>query len=568
MDSIIATPNSVSSDNAQKRRTANYNPNIWDYDFVQSIQSKFVGDNYQRRAEKLKEDVRHTLIINKNEMVTLTQLDFIDDLQRLGLEYHFEKEFKGALDALISIIYSSGIIDCNVHATALCFRLLRQHGYFVSQDVFNSCMDETGNFMTSLSQDVKGMVSLYKASHLALEGENMMDKAKAFYSRTLKDLKENIDPYLVEQVSHVLEVPSHWRVQWWEARWYTNVYERGEHINPTLLELAKLNFNMVQVTHQGELKEIYRWWKNEGLAEKLSFGRHRIVECFLWAVGIVFEPQYGYLRKWLTKILNLILLIDDVYDIYGTMDELEEFTDAVDRWDDKKIEHLPEYMKICFVALYRMTDEIICGIQKDQNREIKTHLKKVWTDFCKALLVEAKWYNGGYSPSLKVYLDNAWISSAGSILLVHAYFAVAHEMNDDEVGFLETNQDLLYYPSMILRLCNDLGTSAAELERGDNPSSILCYMKEAGVSEERAREHIKGMIVESWKKMNENCISYSSHLPPMFLNISNNIARVSHFVYQHGDGVAVQDRETRNNVLCLLVQPIQLHLDETHSIYC
>ncbi|KAJ4982262.1 hypothetical protein NE237_033099 [Protea cynaroides] len=303
MDNIIATPKHVSSDDAQKRRTANYNPNIWDYDFVQSIRSEFAGDTCKRRVENLKEDVRHMLIIN-NEMITLAQLDFIDDLQRLGLEYHFEMEITGALDALKSVINNSGIMDSDVHATTLCFRLLRQHGYFVSQDVFNSFMDEAGNFLTSLSQDVKGILSLYKASHLALEGENMMDKAKAFYSRTLKDLKENTDPYFVEQFSHALEVPSHWRVQWWEARWYTNIYERREHINPILLELAKLNFNMVQATHQGELKEIYRWWKNEGIAEKLSFARHRIVECFLWAVGIVFEPQYGYLRKWLTKILN------------------------------------------------------------------------------------------------------------------------------------------------------------------------------------------------------------------------------------------------------------------------
>ncbi|KAJ4981749.1 hypothetical protein NE237_032586 [Protea cynaroides] len=577
MDGIIATPKRittvcikaiakrVNSDNEPKRRAVNYKPNIWDYDFVQSIGTKFTGDICIRPVEKLKKDLRY-MLINNNEGVTLAQLDLIDDLQRLGLEYQFEKEIKAALDALKSVINNNGIIDGDVHATALCFRLLRQHGYFVSQDVFNSFIDETGNFMTSLSQDVKGMLSLYKASDLAFEEENMMDKAKAFSSKNLKDHKGNMDPYLAKQVSHALEVPSHWRVQWWEARWYTNAYERREHRNSTLLELAKLNFNMVQTTHQGELREISRWWKEKGFAEKLSFARHRLVECFLWSVGIVFEPQYGCLRKWLTKIMNLILLIDDIYDIYGTLDEIQQFTDAVERWDDKKIEDLPNYMKICFVALYEMTDEITSSIQKDQNRNIMTHLKKVWTDFCKALLLEAKWYNSGYSPSLQEYLDNAWISSSVSILLVHAYFVVAYDRSDDEVDLLESNQDLLYYPSMILRLCNDLGTSAAELERGDAPSSILCYMRETEVSEERAREHIKTMIVDSWKKMNENCISHSSHLPLIFLNISYNIARVFHCIYQHGDGVGVQDRETRNDVLTLLVQPLQLHLDEIHSI--
>ncbi|XP_043725700.1 alpha-farnesene synthase-like [Telopea speciosissima] len=568
MEGIIAAPKRVNHDGAKERRTGNYKPNIWDSDFVQSIHNKFSGETYKRRVEKQKDYVRQMLINNK-EMVPLAQLHLIHDLQRLGLKYHFEKEIKEALDALISFInINNGRIsgDDDLHSTALCFRQLRQHGYFVSQDLFSSFMDDTGNFMTSLSQDFKGMLGLYEASHLAIEGENMMENAKAFSSKILKDLKGNMDPYLNEEIAHALEVPSHCRVPWSEARWYINAYERRENINPTLLELAKLSFNMVQATHQGELKEIYGWWKNEGLGEKLSFARQRLVECFLWSVGTAFEPQYGCLRKWLTKIINLILLIDDIYDIYGSLDELEQFTDAVESWEDKKIDHLPDYMKICFVELHGTTNEISSGVQKDQNRNIMVHLKKVWTDFCKSLLVEAKWYNSGYSPSLQEYLDNAWISSSGAILIIHSYFALAQETSNDGVGFLETNRDLVYHPSMIIRLCNDLGTSAAELERGDAPSSILCYMREAEVSEEIAREHIKDMIVDTWKKMNEKCISHSSHFPPVFLNFTYNVARVAHFIYQYGDGFGVQDRETRNNVLSLLVQPIQLHLDETDSI--
>lgn len=83
--------------------------------------------------EKLKEDVRH-MLINNNETDLFAQLNFIDDLQRLGLGYHYEKEIKEALDALISIINNTGRISGDdLLSTALGFRLLRQHGYFVSQ---------------------------------------------------------------------------------------------------------------------------------------------------------------------------------------------------------------------------------------------------------------------------------------------------------------------------------------------------------------------------------------------------------------------------------------------------
>lgn len=51
----------------------------------------------------------------------------------------------------------------------------------------------------------------------------------------------------------------------------------------------------------------------------------------MWAVGVAYEPQHGSLRKWLTKAILLVLIIDDVYDIYGSMDELEQFSIAVER---------------------------------------------------------------------------------------------------------------------------------------------------------------------------------------------------------------------------------------------
>jgi len=68
-----------------------------------------------------------------------------------------------------------------------------------------------------------------------------------------------------------------------------------------------------------------------GLAPKLSFSRDRLMECFFWSMGMAFEPQFSDLRKGLTKVTSLITTIDDVYDVYGSLDELELFTKAVER---------------------------------------------------------------------------------------------------------------------------------------------------------------------------------------------------------------------------------------------
>ncbi|KAK3188180.1 hypothetical protein Dsin_027741 [Dipteronia sinensis] len=102
-------------------------------------------------------------------------------------------------------------------------------------------------------------------------------------------------------------------------------------MNQILFELAKLNFNMVQATLQNDLREISRWWRNLGLIENLNFTRDRLVESFVCVVGLAFQPELSNFRKWLTKVIVLIVLLDDIYDNYGSLEELDDFTNAVDR---------------------------------------------------------------------------------------------------------------------------------------------------------------------------------------------------------------------------------------------
>ena len=56
------------------------------------------------------------------------------------------------------------------------------------------------------------------------------------------------------------------------------------------------------------------------------------METYLWIVAECFEPQYSYARRIQTKLLVLITVIDDVYHAYGTLEELELFTEAIERY--------------------------------------------------------------------------------------------------------------------------------------------------------------------------------------------------------------------------------------------
>jgi hypothetical protein len=64
---------------------------------------------------------------------------------------------------------------------------------------------------------------------------------------------------------------------------------------------------------------------------KLPYARDRNVECSFWVLATFFEPKYSQARKIMTKTISLLSAIDDTYDSYGKIDELELFTKAIER---------------------------------------------------------------------------------------------------------------------------------------------------------------------------------------------------------------------------------------------
>ncbi|KAJ0081046.1 hypothetical protein Patl1_10231 [Pistacia atlantica] len=190
-----------------------------------------------------------------------------------------------------------------------------------------------------------------KLAFLLKEGENVIfDDVRNFTTSYLKEyVKENKDQYLSTVVSHELELPRYWRMPRLEARWFIDVYETRPDMNNIVLELAKLDFNMVQAMHQEDMKSTSRNWKKMGLGHQLSsFARDSWMMSFFWAMGMTSEPQYGHCRTMSGIVNALITSMDDVYNVYGTLDELEILTEAIDRWDVNKIDQLPHYMKIFF----------------------------------------------------------------------------------------------------------------------------------------------------------------------------------------------------------------------------
>ncbi|KAL6987039.1 lysase [Sarracenia purpurea var. burkii] len=366
------------------------------------------------------------------------------------------------------------------------------------------------------------------------------------------DIDENLDIL----VRHALELPLHWRVPRLETRWFIDVYERRSDMKPILLELAKLDFNMIQATHQEELKYLSRWWKNRGLAEKLSFFKDRLTETFLWNIMVDFKPQGSNYRKNVTMVGSLLTVTDDMYDSYGTLDELELFTNAIERWDIAAMEQLPDYMKICFLAIFNTTNEIGYDVLRERSILVIPFLQKMLADLCKSHLVEAKWYNNGYTPSFEEYMNNGWISIAVPLALAVAHI-FTNPISKEGLESAEKYSHLIWLASFISRLLDDLETSMDEIKRGDVPTSIQCYMHETGASEEDARQHIKSLIDDTWKELNDVRTTDSLNFDT-FIEVTKNMVRSFHCMYQYGDDYSSERGETKDRILSLLINPIPL----------
>ncbi|CAK9178941.1 unnamed protein product [Ilex paraguariensis] len=77
----------------------------------------------------------------------LTLLQLIDDVERLGLGYRFDKDITVALNRIIAMDETNVGAEKNIHVTALKFRFLRQHDYDISQDMFQSYKDHYDDFV-------------------------------------------------------------------------------------------------------------------------------------------------------------------------------------------------------------------------------------------------------------------------------------------------------------------------------------------------------------------------------------------------------------------------------------
>ncbi|KAJ0806184.1 putative lyase [Helianthus annuus] len=136
------------------------------------------------------------------------------------------------------------------------------------------------------------------------------------------------------------------------------------------------------------------------------------------------------------------------------------------------------------------------------------------------------------------------MSIGGVPVIKHAYLLTLTSVSEDTLEQIGRAENMIRNACII-----------DEQEIGDAPKSIQCYMHESGTSEVEARECIKELIVETWKKLNKERQAIGSELPHEFIECVRNLARMGHFMYTDGDKHGKPDM-FKPYALSLYVDPI------------
>ncbi|XP_042381914.1 (S)-beta-bisabolene synthase-like [Zingiber officinale] len=533
------------------RQVAGFDLSFWGDYFITNQKSQSEAW-MNERAEELKNEVR-SMFQNVSTDVVQT-MNLIDTIQLLGLDYHFTEEIDRALDHLKDIDMSK----YGLYEVALHFRLLRQKGFNISSDVFKKYKDNEGKFMEKLKDDAKGLLSLYNAAYLGTKKETILDEAISFTKDKLTSLLKDLNPTFAKLVSLTLKTPIQRNMKRLFTRCYISIYQDELTRNETILELAKLDFNMLQCLHQEELRKACMWWKKLNLdIMHLNFIRERVVECYCWSMVIRHEPSCSRARLISTKLLMLITVLDDIYDSYSTLEESLLLTDAIQRWSPDAVDRLPEYMRDFFLKMLSIFQELENELAPAEKFRI-LYLKEQWKILAQHYITECKWRDDNYVPKLEEHMRVS-IKSVGYVWFYCSFLTGMEEAvaTKDAFEWFASFPKIVEACAIIVRITNDITSKEREQKREHVASTVDCYMKEYATSKDVACEKLLGFVEDAWKTINEELLN-ATGLSREVIELSLHSSRSTELIYKHVDAFTEPNTTMKENIFSLLVHPIPI----------
>lgn len=450
----------------------------------------------------------------------------VDHLKRLCIDQYFQDEIDNVVDSCVNLLHSDDLLDAT-----LSMRLMREAGYCVSADeVLQKFTNGNGDFNLANSKDIRGLLSLQDMSHLNM-GEALLYKAKDFSSRHLSVATKYLEPNQASYVKQSLDHPYHVSLMQYKARHHLSYLQSLPTRNIAVEKLALAEFQINKLQHQREMQEVKRWWMQLGLAQEIPAARDQVLKWYMWPMTVLEGFSFSRYRIEITKIISLIYIVDDIFDIIATQEELSLFNEAIKRWDLVAADSLPSYMTSCYKALYTITNDIADMSKREHGSNPINHLKKGWATLFDGFMIEGKWLSGNQVPTREDYLTNGVVTSGAPLVFLHLFFMLGHDLTEADSDYIPP---VISCPAKIMRLRDDMGTAKDEAQEGLDGSYKELYLRENPHGD--ADEHMLELIEDEWIELNRECFSRTkSSFSPSFVGASLNFARMVGVMYGYNN---------------------------------
>ncbi|KAL0928453.1 hypothetical protein M5K25_000334 [Dendrobium thyrsiflorum] len=196
----------------------------------------------------------------------------------------------------------------------------------------------------------------------------------------------------------------------------------------------------------------------------------------------------------MTKVMALLSITDDIYDVYETSAELQSFIDMIMRRDEEAAQQLKEYWKVHF---HNLTKAL-----QDFDNEISSHGKSYPIKYLKVVVrawnEEVKWRDDGYIPTLRENLEVSTVTNCYNLLTCASFIGMG---------------------TVVMK-------EVFDWKRNHVASTVQCYMKEHSATLDHACEELLKMVEHAWKSLNHEFLNLSGTFSRDILIKVINLARV------------------------------------------
>ncbi|KAK2979466.1 hypothetical protein RJ640_026364 [Escallonia rubra] len=471
-------------------------------------------------------------------------------------------------------------IFLDVTCCASAFRLLRMHGYEVGSelvmysrvwtlfglyedvkkekgslivvvDALSEFVDEEYFFSTVGMQytNTSTILELYKAAQIRIfQREPILEKIHEWTRNFLNNELLNraiYDERLRNEVEYALEFSIH-NADRVEHRRSIDLYDvdnfamlktshRCSNIdNGVILALAVEDFNSCQAIHREELQLLEKWVKDTRM-DQLGFDWHILYSSHFVVASVHFSPELADARMAWSKISIIGTILDDMFDIDGTRQELLNIIELVEKWDEySSVGYNSERNKILFSALYdTINNDLAPKAFAKQGRCINVQVQNL--EMIKCMLKEVDWWTENLAPGIDEYIFNG-TATVGCGIYSTIYFFLGPELAENVLSSQEY-ANLYYYIGRVVRPLNDYRSDEREsVERKLNLCSLLVNQSNGSLAEEDAKDEVRHIIESSRREVLRMMLQTHGSLVPKAVKESVwKLSKLCHYLYARGD---------------------------------